>query len=134
MGHRSGRVVRDTVTSVDVAGEGARRVSHPRVGLSEQVVTVVRTGGSSRRPLGWRTAVLALTGSAVEHRPADVVAQPLVVEHELTNRARELVVLPAPSAGLDSDRQRTWPAGPLPIRDAASAGRCEPGGLPAPAL
>src|SRR5438876_10636052 len=32
--------------------------------------------------------------SAVEHRPADVVAQPLVVEYELANRVRELVVLP----------------------------------------
>src|SRR5258708_39755511 len=32
--------------------------------------------------------------SAVEHRPADVVPQPLVVEYELTNRRRELVALP----------------------------------------
>src|SRR6266480_5616930 len=32
--------------------------------------------------------------SAVEHRPADVVPQPLVVEYELANRVRELVVLP----------------------------------------
>src|SRR5438552_1665068 len=32
--------------------------------------------------------------SAVEHRPADVVAQPLVVEYELANRVRELVALP----------------------------------------
>src|SRR2546421_7594382 len=32
--------------------------------------------------------------SAVEHRPADVVAQPLVVEYELANRLRELVALP----------------------------------------
>src|SRR4051794_29064577 len=41
-------------------------------------------------------AVLLLTWSlsAVEHRPADVVAQPLVVEYELANRLRELVALP----------------------------------------
>src|SRR5579875_3250445 len=32
--------------------------------------------------------------SAVEHRPADVVAQPLVVEDKLANRLRELVALP----------------------------------------
>jgi hypothetical protein len=32
--------------------------------------------------------------SAVEHRPADVVPQPLVVEYELPNRRRELVALP----------------------------------------
>src|SRR5438034_10346827 len=32
--------------------------------------------------------------SAVEYRPADVVPQPLVVEYELANRVRELVVLP----------------------------------------
>src|SRR5450759_1910303 len=31
---------------------------------------------------------------AVEHRPADVVPQPLVVEYELANRLRELVALP----------------------------------------
>src|SRR4029077_10843339 len=33
--------------------------------------------------------------SAVEHRPADVVPQPLVVEYELANRLRELVALPS---------------------------------------
>ena len=33
--------------------------------------------------------------SAVEHRPADVVPQPLIVEYELANRLRELVALPA---------------------------------------
>jgi hypothetical protein len=31
---------------------------------------------------------------AVEHRPADVVPQPLVVEYELANRLRELIALP----------------------------------------
>src|SRR5215213_2736012 len=38
----------------------------------------------------WRPEAL----SAVEHRPADVVPQPLVVEYELANRLRELVALP----------------------------------------
>src|SRR5687767_15676061 len=38
----------------------------------------------------WRSDAL----SAVEHRPADVVPQPLVVEDELANRLRELVALP----------------------------------------
>ncbi|MGB9484160.1 MAG: hypothetical protein WCB86_09735, partial [Candidatus Dormiibacterota bacterium] len=32
--------------------------------------------------------------SEVEHRPADVVPQPLVVKYELSNRRRELVALP----------------------------------------
>src|SRR5215472_7515568 len=32
--------------------------------------------------------------SAVKHRPADVVPQPLVVKYELANRLRELVTLP----------------------------------------
>src|SRR5439155_20487849 len=32
--------------------------------------------------------------SAVEHRPADVLPQPLVIEYELANRLRELVALP----------------------------------------
>src|SRR5258708_11989045 len=51
---------------------------------------------SSRRPLDalvgqcWRPDAL----SAVEHRPADVVPQLLVVEYELANRLRELVALP----------------------------------------
>ena len=38
----------------------------------------------------WRLGAL----SAVEHRPADVVPQPLVVEYERANRLRELVALP----------------------------------------
>src|SRR5919202_287785 len=38
----------------------------------------------------WRPDAL----SAVEHRPADVVPQPLIVEYELANRLRELVALP----------------------------------------
>ena len=41
--------------------------------------------GQCRRPDGL---------SAVEHKPADVVPQPLIVEYELANRLRELVALP----------------------------------------
>ena len=33
--------------------------------------------------------------SAVKHRPADVISQPLVVKHELANCVRELVTLPS---------------------------------------
>ena len=33
-------------------------------------------------------------GSAVKHRPADVISQSLVVNYELANRIRELVTLP----------------------------------------
>jgi hypothetical protein len=41
-----------------------------------------------------RSALCEGLGSAVEHPPADVVAQPLVIEDELANRVRELVALP----------------------------------------
>lgn len=34
------------------------------------------------------------TSSAVKHRPADVVAQPLIVKHKLANRLRKLATLP----------------------------------------
>jgi len=33
--------------------------------------------------------------SAVKHRPADVVPQPLIVKYELANRLRELSTLPS---------------------------------------
>ncbi len=48
--------------------------------------------GGSRCACGrcWRPAAR----SAVKHRPADVVPQPLVVKYELANRLRELVTLP----------------------------------------
>ena len=42
----------------------------------------------------WR-GLAAHARSAVKHRPADVVPQPLVIEHELANRLRELVTLPS---------------------------------------
>src|SRR5690349_2368461 len=41
-----------------------------------------------------RPARAQQSGSAVKHRPADVVPQPLVVKDELANRLRELVTLP----------------------------------------
>ena len=48
----------------------------------------MRLSGSAGRR--WRPDAL----SAVEHRPADVIAQPLVVEYERANRLRELIALP----------------------------------------
>jgi hypothetical protein len=42
--------------------------------------------------------------SAVEHRPADVVAQPLVVEHELADRVRKLRALPGVAQGRIRER------------------------------
>src|SRR2546423_10272324 len=33
--------------------------------------------------------------SAVEHRPADVVSQPLIIQDQLADRIRELVALPS---------------------------------------
>src|SRR5213082_2698971 len=50
------------------------------------------SGASACTPAGSAGAPDAL--SAVEHRPTDVVPQPLVVEYELANRLRELVALP----------------------------------------
>ena len=46
--------------------------------------------------------------SAVEHRPAQVVAQPLVVEHEVADPVRELVTLPA---ALTSSRSLAFAGG-----------------------
>jgi hypothetical protein len=47
-------------------------------------------------PMGRRSSAVPASDarSAVEHRPADVVPQPLVLEHELANRLRKLVALP----------------------------------------
>ena len=67
-------------------------------GLTCGVPMAVRRTGqvSSRRPLDglvsrrWRPDAR----SAVEHRPADVISQPLIVNYELANRLRELVTLP----------------------------------------
>jgi len=44
--------------------------------------------------MGTSPFTLACALSAVEHRPADVVAQPLVVKDEVANRLRELLALP----------------------------------------
>ena len=43
-------------------------------------------------PLPWRDK--PSRPSAVEHRPADVVSQPLIVKDEFANRIRELFALP----------------------------------------
>src|SRR2546426_3707976 len=53
---------------------------------------VVRAHARTNALVGqcWRPDALL----AVEHRPADVVPQPLVVEYELADRLRELVALP----------------------------------------
>ena len=60
----------------------------------------------AKEKMAWRTgagAVVCVAGpgiratrvrSAVEHRPADIVPQPLVVKYELANLLRELVTLP----------------------------------------
>jgi hypothetical protein len=58
------------------AGVPENYEEHQRQGLS----------GRHRELLVWR--------SAVKHRPADVVPQPLVIEHQLANRLRELGALP----------------------------------------
>src|SRR2546423_7226281 len=50
--------------------------------------------GQSAVVLGWARSPTPAR-SALKHRPADVVPQPLVVEHELANRLRELVTLPS---------------------------------------
>src|SRR5205085_1963800 len=59
---------------------------------SVQADAVVRADARTDALVGAVLAPEAL--SAVEHRPADVVPRPLVVEYELANRLRELVALP----------------------------------------
>ena len=64
--------------------------------------------------------MLAVTGhSAVKHRPADVVPQPLVIKYELANRFRELATLPP---ALES------PAVALAVRRASTCGLDRIGG------
>src|SRR5262249_28111191 len=94
-GIRTGRTARDSHHL-----PGTRRAT-ARHGLPPNVVRMSAAyarwdESSSRRPLD------ALVGqcrrsdalSAVEHRPADVVPHPLVVEYERANCLRELVALP----------------------------------------
>lgn len=45
-------------------------------------------------PAGPTTRGRARSASAVEHRPTDVVAQPLVIKYQLADRPRELIALP----------------------------------------
>src|SRR5712691_9149599 len=49
---------------------------------------------SSQRPMRLWAVLAPSARSAVKHRPADAVPQPLVVKYELANRLRELVALP----------------------------------------
>src|SRR5689334_8505150 len=55
---------------------------------------------------GWPSRTEIPGWSAVEHRPADLVAQALVVEDQFANRRRELVALPA---ALCSSRRHALP-------------------------
>src|SRR6202165_4383780 len=60
------------------------------IAVARQAVVRARARTNALVGQCWRPDAL----SAVEHRPADVVPQPLVVEYELANRLRELVALP----------------------------------------
>src|SRR4051812_7324373 len=69
----------------------------------------MRFSTTSARPSSWRRTRRSVSESgtsalsAVEHRPAEVVPQSLVVEDELADRLRELVALPPalePARGL----------------------------------
>ncbi len=70
----------------------ATRCRTENLGLGERGYGVVRADARTDALVGqcWRPDAL----SAGEHKPADVVPQPLVVEYELANRLRELVALP----------------------------------------
>ena len=57
----------------------------PRRDIVDAILWLARTGCQWRRPG---------TGSAIEHEPAQLVAQPLVVEHEIPNLKGELSTLP----------------------------------------
>ncbi|WP_322780006.1 hypothetical protein, partial [Frankia sp. Cas4] len=61
--------------------------------------------GRPKMPLLGRPGYAATTiaaPSTVEDRPADLVAQPLVVQHELANRIRELFTLPTALKSADA--------------------------------
>src|ERR1700682_3807855 len=60
------------------------------IAVARQAVVRARARTNALVGQCWRPDAL----SAVEHRPADVVPQPLVVEYELADRLRELVALP----------------------------------------
>src|SRR5579884_788878 len=72
--------------------------------------TSMRVSGSGRQ----RLRPSARSAVEVKHRPAEVVPRPLVVEHELAYRLRELVALPAalaPPGGLALAFRRSGPRG-----------------------
>src|SRR4051794_8403711 len=54
-----------------------------------------RSGTSPKWRMIARRRVYRTAVSAIEDRPAEVVPQPFVVEHELADRLRELVALPS---------------------------------------
>jgi hypothetical protein len=72
-----------THVSVDGVMQGARWPDEDR--SADSSAADARRVGGCRRPEA---------RSAVKHRPADVVAQPLVVEYERANRLRQLGTLP----------------------------------------
>src|SRR3954453_23696050 len=66
--------------------------------------------------------VYRTAASAIEDRPADVVPQPFVVEHELTDRLGELAALPStlePPCALDLSFRRGCTCGLDRIRGGA---------------
>ncbi len=79
------------------------RTTRPPFGAGAQCVTM-RADRRHRRDQ---------IGSAVEHRPADFVAQPLIVKYKLANRIRKLVPLPL---------ALTTPRGLAPVRVRGSTG------------
>jgi len=67
-----------------------RKIRAPAELTSLKPVVSPLNHGSTR----WRILMAPQALSADKHRPADIVAQPLIVKYQLANRLRELVTLP----------------------------------------
>ena len=76
----------DIMHIIGVGTDRGWRMDRTRSHRASQLTSSARCAGGRC----WRPGAR----SAVKHRPADVVPQPLVVEDELANRLRELVTLP----------------------------------------
>ena len=61
------------------------------------MLLILKPGALSRcsfGTLGWEVPACADGLSTIEHRPADIISEPLVVQNKLSDRLRQLLALP----------------------------------------